>query len=249
MFEDNNPCMKIPSHMISDSDIDEKFFSLVTLLRCTCNSRGSLCTSIHRLVNSIGYTPNRNKGKINDVVKNMLIDLETQGYIFILDNLEKTKVNDCLEIRLNGKHEFWNTENPFTQFYLEDYEKIINTKTSVDKSRLIRIYLFIKKHLNTASWSEPFVFVCIRSIANGLNLSRGTNICQAIKELVACGVLYTYDVGSYIDKNGTRKNVTTYYAFEPDQFGGAYNHALEWVRSKGIEIDEFDSKVQKLGAI
>lgn len=191
----------------------------------------------------MGYKPNRNKGKINDVVNKILDDLELNSFIFIDTDTTKLKFNDCFKIELNLDSDLFSPTNNYTKFYFDEYEKIIQCKSPIDSGRLVRLFLAIKKHLGT---QYPFVWPSIRSISNLLGVSKGTNICNAIDDLVASGSLYTHDIGSYKDNNGKRKNVNTYYAFEPDKFDGAYEHALEYVRNLGIDIKEFDPKIENL---
>jgi hypothetical protein len=243
-YRDNEPFMNIPNHIIRDKENDDKYILVAIYLICNMSLLGLCHTSISILARKLGYKPDPHVGRINDVIKRSLSKLEENGHVCFDRDLEKTKVNDCFEISINPNSSLFYPENYFTQITWSVFEKIIKSKNANDRGRLVRLFLVLKSYLNTNIDGLPFVFPSIRTISKVLGVSQGANICKSIEYLRNESVIYTYCAGGYYDNNGNFKNMNTYYAFEPDQFGQAEDFARAYLKYKGIDIVNFLPKTK-----
>lgn len=242
--------------MVLNSSIDSKRILLLGYIGLHSNLTGALIITINELVMQLGYTPNRNKGRIIDQIKKHLLWLEQESYMFASKDLNAIGNSTCFEIQINPERNIFSMTNiddhgnttvcPYIKLPFSAFHKITHAKTTVDKGRLLRVYLVIRSYLDESSDMQRYVFPSIETIAGNIGVSKGTNICKAIDELEGMGVLFTYNAGSYIDLDNKRKNINTFYAFEPKSFKGANHTALNYLKKKGLIIDQLDKKVERV---
>ena len=236
-----NVKVAISADIIEDDDISDMYVMIAIILKANVNLLHTVGVSINMLLQEMGMKVNLNKGKNNDMVKEVLRDMELNNHIYILSGDNQMRQNDYMMIKLNMESGLFSPKSFFTTIGYNEFKKIVNHKSTVSNGRLVRVYLVLRKYLNK---ENSFVFPSIRTISNMLGVTHGANICKSTKVLEEAGVLYTYCAGSYLTNSGKRKNVNTYYAFEPNQLHGAYEHALEYIRNSGVDIDKFDPKVK-----
>mgnify|MGYP001194609836 CR=1 FL=1 len=253
---DNELFIMYDKDFITREDIDNRLLLIIAFLRIRASGKGIIGTTIENIVKNIGYIPNRHKGKINDIIINQLKWLETNNYIFVYTDLNQLSQKVYFEIEINNDNNIFdmrekdNNGNVImnelgepklkTHVVLTDkeFDKIVTTKTQINKSVLLRVFLNIKKRINFNDAAPKICYPSQALIAKDCCLNKGYSINKAIKELVNMGILFEHVTGGY--KIGNKIiNANNVYALDPKELKDANEIMLEYYNNKGIKINSF----------
>lgn len=158
-YDYNDYFIKLPNNLIWACEKDEislvkaigsKTTMVLSSLVFRCNPLGICGFTLEDLIIELGYTPKTGKGKINEQIKGILIELEKIGYIenigFPICDIKgntfvKFKINN--NIPLNEKGE----EVNFFKLYYKDFEKMININHDCKKDVLLNSYCYISSRI------------------------------------------------------------------------------------------------------
>lgn len=249
MFDENLFVM-YEKEFIKRKDIDDRVLLVLAFLMLNVNARGKVGTTLENIINNIGYIPNRNSGKINDIIIGQLKWLQKNKYIFI-NTGETITPKGYLEIQINKRNNIFDMKTidsngeiktkPHVSLTEREYKKITTSKTKANKGILIRVFLSIKSYISFDKYSPNICFPSQLTIAKNCGLkSVGYTVNNAIKELVKMRILFEHVTGGYKDKDGNVRNANNVYAVEPAQLKVANQIMLDYYNGqKGLKIDKF----------
>lgn len=209
---------------------DDKIINILCYLYTNTTRKGESIFIFEDMIEKCGYKLNANKGKINDIFKNVLIKLKEIGILvtdFDLKTLKKNNYTYC-NINMFEKDEKGNDTN-FIQLY--DYEKDLIEKykdDNVDNLILLKLYCYFKTRMYKRKGDKDIQItggkaeVCYPSynlIAKDLAIGQST-IKKYIDILVSINLIRYDNVGLYYPYGNTinkRESANTYVLY--DEFG------------------------------
>ena len=128
------------------SKVDKRMLLIVSYMLLNCNIAKKVGFTIDALVRGIGYVPNRNKGKINEAVRGVLLELARKEVVAFDIAVAGIKNNEFVYAYVNRKQNAFSldkekTNNVFVQLLEEEFSTIIKSDVGVDKGTLLAIYL------------------------------------------------------------------------------------------------------------
>lgn len=152
------------------------------------------------------YTPNRNKGRINSKIYDILNLMIKRGLIqYIgcysnggLPSLEKVDCNVMFTVQIINYDENWNPENRFTKILYSEIDKIRRNNIKF-MGKALFLYVYIKKYITSNIKDEYATRV---SFPSEETLSRKSDcgistIKKYIQSLCDIKILYMKNYGSY----------------------------------------------------
>lgn len=252
--------VKFEKDFLRNKNVDDKVFLIMAYLMFNINLKGTIGTTLETIIKNIGYTPNKNKGRINDGVIQQLKWMEDNNIITIESEYDNITPKGYMQIKMNKHDDFLNIDTwdgdknnsikehilkfkPFVILSEREYNKIVTADTTVNKGVLLRVFLNIKGYMNFSDDGDTKTcFPAQSTIAKNCNKTTGYTVNNAIKELVNMKILFVCNLGQYKDKNGHMKNINNVYAVDPEEFKGTNLESIKrevvdyYKKSKGVEI-------------
>lgn len=186
---------------------DELFMILYVYLHRYKSIEGYVNLTIKDFILYYNFTPNRNKGRINEKVRNTLRLMLDRGFIqYIgcysnggLASLEDIDCDMMFTVQLINIDEKWNTQDRFTKILYSEIDTLRkNSIKPIDK--ILCLYANIKKRISSdveASTAHPFAFPSEETLARECVCSVST-IKKYTHMLCNIGMLYVKNYGSYL---------------------------------------------------
>ena len=229
---------------------------IVSVLDCLYNKvdgYDEINISINELVKKIGYTPNQNKGKVNDKVADILKKLQEQNYIEVITgDLNKiSSPSQLLQFKIADGMFCKNDANQDNNYItLDTKEKnaitnSINLKDKIVKSSVLLLYYcYIKSKLHFKKNDSDFQTICcwfsFKKLEDELGIGRTTAI-KYNKILTDLGMIKVKNAGYYKTKEGHIS--LTHNVYVLDKFSDDANTAEERLAHG---IDEYLSFYKRL---
>ena len=151
--ETNKMFTKIPNYalytygsydksILEQMNYDCKVVQILDCLYYNMTMRGVSNISIEYIALFCGYKPDSHKGKINDVIKFILHDLDELGYITCDCDFTKVKSTTLIRCKLNIEY-----SSNFSLMYDNVREKIYSVQ-GVDKAQLFTYYCYINARMH-----------------------------------------------------------------------------------------------------
>lgn len=163
---------------------DSKYLLVMGYLRKNMSSLGIIQLTINDLVVNCGYSisggTRTNQNQFKEILKNMIKD----GSICILDQIDinNININTMFKIKLSAEKCMFQSNN-FVLIGLDEFETIINSDSSNNKSVLLLVYLNIKKNIYTSGFSSSeSTSITLKLLSKNCDLSI-TTIKKAIEKL------------------------------------------------------------------
>jgi len=251
MFE-KNAFINYDKKFIVQQDLENELLLVMAYLRLNASYDGYVGFTLKHLIRDIGYHLNRHQGAINDKVRSILSDLQTCGSIEPEIDISAANINDFIRIQIYADEDsmfYLGDNSKYIQLNRNEYNMITNFKTKIDKATLLRVYLNIKKYINTSvkvSKENRIAYPSMLSIAGDCNISLGSTLDNAIKDLVKVGILFEHITGSYIDKKGNVKNANNVYALNKESIKNAESIMLNYYKVESFgKVSTPNSKSKK----
>lgn len=213
---DNSSFVKFSKEFLKTENARSKLILVMAYLRIYAAINGSVNASINIIVNEIGCKPDYHKNKVNDKIINALDWLESNNHIFILGNIHKNKFShgECFKIQINDKNNIFDVDTDFVILEEKEFNKLIESKTKIDKHKLLNVFLNIKKYMSFDKERPTLCYPSHKTLCNDCKVSSTGAMNNIISELVAIGLLFTYNSGQYIDNKGNVKFANNFYALQ-----------------------------------
>lgn len=232
----NESYINYDKKLITDKNLENKLLLIMAYLRLNASYDGYIGLTLNHLITDIGYKPDRHEGAINDQIKIILQEMIDDKSLYLIPaiKLNELNVKQFFYIVINDEESsIFNIEKTtkYVQLSRGEYDKITKCKTKLDKARLLRIYLNIKKFVNTSDGikeEDRVAYPSMRVISRDCGITIGGNVDDAIKELVKLNLIYKHVTGSYKDDKGNTKNANNVYALSKQGISKAEERMLDY---------------------
>jgi len=200
----------------------KKDIMLTWYLYATECRNGYIYLDINNLVKYYGYSPSTKENGINTIFKSSLHKMITNNSISLINENSNNKQSiytlkfikeNNIPVCINFKSNFVILEdseiNTILNYYLNNKSK---TKSYIDNT--IYLYLIIKKFMNFHEENIPYGYPSLENLHDYSKLSK-QSILNTIAILKDMNLIYTYNLGTYITKNGIVKNYPLIYTLQP----------------------------------
>lgn len=237
--------IKFDKKLIQVKQLKKRLFLIMSYLKIYSSMSGYIGLTIDTLVEKIGYKIDRHDGKINDIVRNTLTELEKQGDIYILEKLVNIKNNNFFIIQINDVSDLFYPESDYVILNEKEFTTITAVTTDTvekcDKQELLNVYLNIKKFINMGKGSDKFCYPSHITLCRNCNISSTGTMNKLILALVSMGVLFTYNSGQYEDIKGSLKYANSFYAVDDKVLNPEKCDDIikSYYNSQGITVERF----------
>lgn len=174
-------------------------YLLKSYIRFYCTVSGKVCTTLNAITIGCGSPTKGNSKESNEKFRDALIWLQEQNFISCEKDIQKLKNSEYFEIQVLNQDMFHCSDTSFVSVSMDEFETIINSKTTSKKHILFVTYLCLKKNIyNNIDMSMPSLSVTSQDfIKNVLGISSVTTVKTAIAELKSLGLIYCSNIQYY----------------------------------------------------
>lgn len=231
-------------------DMNNKTIMVLSNLMFRCNLLRVCYFTLEDLIIKCGYTPRNGKGRTIEQFKNILLDLETLGYIVAPNvKIAEIKPNTFIECEINSniiKNEDGEDEQFFRLFY-KDYRKILDIDSKLDKDIMLNIYCYINSRILHRSDDDEtekygirmygkaeYTFFKYKEITRDLNISE-TTFKEHLEILKESKLIFSDNIG-LIEREGSRKIAGNIYCVRECELKPALNDSKFYYESEGYRL-------------
>lgn len=201
---------------------DDRLILIFDYLYINTNRDGESIFSINDIITSYGFKVDRNKGRINDKIKEIIFTLSLQKYIEFDFNIFSIKNNELLKCKINIDY-----DKDFTLLFRSELNKILGCN-DVDKLILLKLYCYLKSRMWTREGDEEYWYcggkaqVCYPSyelIYNDIGISESIT-SKYISKLKELKLIDFDNAGVYYHPNNKeikRESANTYCLYKEDE--------------------------------
>lgn len=206
---------------------NDKVILIVNYLYTNTNRKGKSFFTLEDMIIECGYKPNMNKGRTNDIFKNILIKMQDIKMILTDINLEDLKRNDyvCCDLNIFQKNEL-DEDNNYIQLYDSERELIFSyDKEKVDNLTLLKLYCYLKarmyrrkddKNIQATGGNATVCYPSYAKIEEDINISQAS-IKKYIDILVDIDLIRYDNAGIHYPKGNPkfkRESANTYCLYD-----------------------------------
>ena len=161
-------------------------------LRKHLETFGQVTLTLNRLLEECGYsTKSHNKSIYSDFREIIKTEVINKGYATCDVDIFTVNPNEMFSLQLSEKKNIFYTKDSFVQFSIDEYEKISNASTKINKSILAGVYLFIKQYIIESDVPIPKIsYPSKQQIKKGIGIASTTTIENAISTLSEMGLIF-----------------------------------------------------------
>lgn len=172
-----------------------KYYLIVMYLRKHLETFGQVTLTLNRLLYECGYsTKSHNKSIYSDFREIIKTEIINKEYATCGVDIFTVNPNEMFSLQLSESNNIFYTKDSFVQFSIEEFESITKVNSTINKSVLTGVYLFIKQYiidLPKDTISTPRIsYPSKQQIKKGIGISSITTIEKAVSTLVDVGMLY-----------------------------------------------------------
>lgn len=172
-----------------------KYYLIIMYLRKHLETFGQVTLTLNRLLKECGYsTKSHNKSIYSDFREIIKTEIINKGYATCDVDIFIANPTEMFSLQLSEKKNIFYTKDNFVQFSVDEYEKITNSNTKINKSVLAGVYLFIKQYIMdyTTNTISPLriSYPSKQQIKKGIGIASTTTIENAISTLSDIGMIF-----------------------------------------------------------
>lgn len=164
-------------------------------LRKHLETFGQVTLTLNRLLEECGYsTKSHNKSIYSDFREIIKTEILNKGCATCNVDIFTVNPTEMFSLQLSDKKNIFYTKDNFVQFSVDEYERISNVNTKINKSVLAGVYLFIKQYImdypNDIISPPRISYPSKQQIKKGIGISSTTTIENAISTLSDMAMIY-----------------------------------------------------------
>lgn len=195
-----------------------KYYLIVMYLRKHSSIFGEVVLCLSDLMAECGYSTKTHSYKIYEDFRNILDQLQRQEYLWLSAEIQKISPNTYFKVQLSLTKNLFGTNEPYVSFTNEEFEKIVLAKTSVKKSVLAGVYLYIKQFVPISNHTVKISYPSKQTLSQGIGVAK-SSIENAISVLLSEKLLYCGK--PFFTEDVNRKDayiqMRNYYALSPEE--------------------------------
>lgn len=219
-----------------------KYYLITMYLRKHLETFGQVTLTLNRLLEECGYsTKSHNKSIYSDFREIIKTEIINRGYATCDVDIFTVNPTEMFSLQLSERKNIFYTKDNFVQFSVDEYEKIANSDTKINKSVLAGVYLFIKQYIMDYPMdtiSPPRIsFPSKQQIKKGIGIASTTTIENAISTLSDMEMIFVRSEMFVENTEVEGQFVPTRNVFalnEEDLYGDAILIELERVYGKKV---------------
>lgn len=240
--------IKLPNSLVWDvggkrentysCEYSDKLCHIWSIFDCLLNRVGTISFSLEQLITTCNMKVDSHKSKSVDQFRNILIGLEEKKFITNakcdLKSIKPKELITC-EYSIPQQVDKDSKDTQFFQVYREDYLKLLNCETKLNKITLMYIYYYLLARMSNGKGDTTiYCFPKYEDITKDLNISETTfntyaNELQTL-ELIAYG-----NIG-LITKNDEKKQANNVYCRHVSHLQNALDISKNYWMAEGFKI-------------
>lgn len=125
-----------------------KYYLIVMYLRKHLETFGQVTLTLNRLLYECGYsTKSHNKSIYSDFREIIKTEIINKEYATCGVDIFTVNPNEMFSLQLSESNNIFYTKDSFVQFSIEEFESITKVNSTINKSVLTGVYLFIKQYI------------------------------------------------------------------------------------------------------
>lgn len=211
-------------------------------LRKHLETFGQVTLTLNKLLEECGYsTKSHNKSIYSDFREIIKTEIINKGYSVCSTDIFTVNPTEIFSLQLSDNKNIFYTKDNFVQFSIDEYERITNSDSKINKSILVGVYLFIKQYIidypNDTISPPRISFPSKQQIKKGIGISSATTIENAITTLTDMKMIYVRSdmFVENTDEDGTYVPTRNVFALNREELiGDAVLIELERIYNKKI---------------
>lgn len=210
--------VNISKELLLNPEVSDTLLLILPYLRIEASLRGIVSTTLEYIVKRIGYVPNNQKGRINEVILRNLEWLASKEYISIDVPISKISAKKFFRITINNNNNIFDMENkdgdcqPYVILTSTEYENIIQRSSKGRQGSMLRVFLNIKKYINFNEHSAKVCFPSIKTIKEESFIGSTETVSNLVKDLEEIGVIFVHRGGAFKSQSGKIRHRKNLYA-------------------------------------
>jgi GIY-YIG catalytic domain len=236
----------IPKKIILERDYldscGDKFTCILTELILSENKQGYVKFSIEDLITTLGIKPRSGEGRMNNQIKN-IIEFMVKENILVTDiEINKIRINELIKCKLHVPYETNKDGKPINWFKVnvDDYLKILNDKSKLNKSTLTNIYFYILTRVHRRNAHVENIRIAEVFLENQDDMCGKLDISKAtlnlyLNQLRELGLIFYGNMGKMV-KNNTIREANNVYALDEEELKDGLNQSLYYWENQGWKL-------------
>lgn len=171
-----------------------KYYLIVMYMRKHLQTFGQISLTLNHLLEECGYsTKSHNKSIYSDFREIIKTEIINKGFATCSTDIFTVNPTDMFTLQLSEKKNLFFTSDPYVQFSVSEFEQITSSASTINKSVLAGVYLFIKQYILDCPDEVSVLKVSYPSkqqIKKGIGIASISTIENAISALVSDAMLY-----------------------------------------------------------
>lgn len=171
-----------------------KYYLIVMYMRKHLQTFGQISLTLNHLLEECGYsTKSHNKSIYSDFREIIKTEIINKGFATCNTDIFTVNPTDMFTLQLLEKKNLFFTSDPYVQFSVSEFEQITSSDSTINKSVLAGVYLFIKQYILDCPDEVSVLKVSYPSkqqIKKGIGIASVSTIENAISALVSDAMLY-----------------------------------------------------------
>jgi len=234
--------------------INKKFYIVYILIDKYRTQEDYSWITIGKILKFLGYKFTGRKKNLFYETLDCLKFLQDRKMIKILTELNDIDYDTGIEIKIISEN--FDAVEKFTIIHSAIFNKIMESKTKLNKETLLLVFLYINsyiyirkksdngtEHFNDIENRPEAFFRELRQVSIEINLSP-TTLINCIQELIELEILKKHIVGSIKEKDKVPRNVPNIYVLNKH----GYQQEIKWAEKKLKEmykVDKFHKFIHK----
>lgn len=240
----------IPKKIIFEKEYVEKysdkFLYIITELIFSEDKKGFTRFSLEDLIITLGIKPRWGEGRINEQIKS-IIELMIENNMLLTNvDMEKTRIDKLIKCKFQMPYDVNNDGKPTNWFKVElnDYLKILNDESKLNKFTLISIYYYILAkiikrndgidNIHITGGSAEVYWDNQESISKTLKISRNT-FTNYVNKLNELGLIHYGNIGK-VTKDGIVRKANNVYATKKDELKYGLEQSKYYWENQGWKL-------------
>lgn len=195
-----------------------KYFLVLAYLQKNLTLLGRVNLTIDNMITECGYVPERHVNKNNIVFKTIINELISKQYFSSDVDVNTIRNNQMFTLTMSKTKNIFHADSNFVLLTIEEFDKIVQAKTTTSKSVVWATYIYIKQFIimdnNTESVFAKIGYPSKYGMQKKLGVSSKSTIEKAVKDLVDLKMLYEYTNMVYENEDGDFAPTNNVYALE-----------------------------------
>ena len=167
-----------------------KYILIVMYLRKHLQVFGKVGMTFNDMVAECGFSTNSRNSFAYYHFREILCRLQNEGYITTNCDLTTIPPGKFFEIQISAENNLFITDSNFVTLSVDAFEKIASVNSTVNKTLLAGVYLYIKQYISNDSHSIKLAYPTKKTIMDGIGIGNEGTLDRILLTLQKLGLIY-----------------------------------------------------------